>query len=459
MDDLAFQSIGQLSRLLRRREISSLELTRATLRGLDRAGRAYNAVAELTPDLAEREARRADRKLARRGATSAVLGIPYGAKDLLATAGIPTRWGAPPFRNQVPHLDATVIERLHAAGAVLVAKLAMVELAGGGGYDYASASLHGPGLNPWDLRRWSGGSSSGSGSAVAAGLVPFALGSETWGSITTPAAFCGVSGLRPSYGAVSRYGAMPLAWSMDKIGPMARSAADCALVLGAIAGRDERDPTTVEWRFRVDGRSRFRIGVLRDGLHEVREIARVFDEALQALQRSGVRLRPARTPRHDYVGMARTILAGEIAAAHESFIKSRALGSLVDAGQRRGLRAYLRQRSVDFARAIQTRVAATRDVRALFQDLDALVAPTLLTAAPTLETNLRTGLRRGGHSVLGAVAGLPAISIPMGFTRRSLPLGLAITSDLFREGTAVRIAMLFQRETDWHLRRPPAATS
>jgi aspartyl-tRNA(Asn)/glutamyl-tRNA(Gln) amidotransferase subunit A len=453
--EFSFQPIGGLSRLLRRRAISSLELTRAALDALERRGTAYNAVAEITRQLAEKEARRADRLLARDASGSALLGIPYGAKDLLATAGIPTRWGAPPFRNQIPHFDATVIQRLRAAGAVLVGKLAMVELAGGGGYEYASASLHGPGLNPWSLRHWSGGSSSGSASAVAAGLVPFALGSETWGSITTPSAFSGISGLRPSHGAVSRYGAMPLAWSMDKIGPMARSAADCALVLRAIAGRDDRDPTTVDWAFRLDTRSRFTVGVLRDGLSDAPDIARVFDEALRVLRRNGVRLRRAITPKHAYVEMARAILAGETAAAHESFIRSRGLNALVDAGQRRGLRTYLRQPAVEYVRAIESRVAATRDVRALFRELDAVVAPTLLTEAPTLDTNLRTGLRRGGHSVLGAVAGVPAISIPMGFGRSGLPLGLAITADLFREGTALRIAMLFQRETDWHLRRPP----
>jgi aspartyl-tRNA(Asn)/glutamyl-tRNA(Gln) amidotransferase subunit A len=452
--DVAFEPATRLSRLLRRRAISSLELTRATLDALERIGPVYNAVAEITRRLAEKQARRADRALARREAGLPLLGIPYGAKDLLATCGIPTRWGAPPYRDQVFDFDAAVIERLRSAGAVLVGKLAMVELAGGGGYQYASASLHGPGLNPWDVRRWSGGSSSGSASAVAAGLLPFALGSETWGSITTPAAFCGVSGLRPTHGAVSRHGAMPLAWSMDKIGPMARTAADCGLVLAAIAGPDQRDPTTVDWVYRPERSARFRIGVLRDGLADAPDIALVFDEALRALRQTGMSLRVLRTPDHDWVGIARAILAAETAAAHDSFIRSRAVDSLVDAGQRRGLRAYIRQPANEYVRALQGRVAATRDLRALFREVDALVSPTLLTEAPTLDTNLRTGLRRGGHSVLGAVAGVPAISVPMGFGRNGMPLGLAITADLFREAAALRIAMRFQQETDWHLRRP-----
>src|SRR5439155_9764510 len=174
---------------------------------------------------------------------------PYGVKDLLATRGTPTTWGAAPYKDQVFDHDAAVIERLGEAGAVLVAKLSMVELAGGMGYDHADAAFNGPGLNPWNTGFWTDGSSSGPGAAVAAGLVPFAIGSETSGSILTPCAFCGVTGLRPTYGLVSRHGAMALAWTLDKLGPMARTADDCALVLAAISGPDPRDETSVKRRF------------------------------------------------------------------------------------------------------------------------------------------------------------------------------------------------------------------
>ena len=213
--DMFYMTATELSKMLRRKKISSLELTKLFLERLERLGPGYNALAELTPELALAQAKRADRALRGTGRTarSPLLGIPYGAKDLLATKQVPTRWGAPPYKDQVLDYDATVVTKLREAGAVLAAKLAMVELAGGGGYAYASASLHGPGLNPWNLNHWAGGSSSGSGSAVAAGLVPFALGSETWGSIVTPAAYCGITGLRPTWGLVSRYGAMELAWS------------------------------------------------------------------------------------------------------------------------------------------------------------------------------------------------------------------------------------------------------
>src|SRR5205807_8323131 len=179
-----------------------------------------------------------------------LLGIPYGAKDLLAARGAPTTWGAPPYRDQVFDEDAAVDERLRWAGAVLAAKLAMVELAGGGGYRYPSASLQGPGRNPWNTERWSGGSSSGSGAAVGAGLVPFAIGSETAGSIGTPSAYCGVTGLRPTYGLVSREGARALSCTRDKLGPMARTADDCAPVLEAIAGADAADRTPSGKRFK-----------------------------------------------------------------------------------------------------------------------------------------------------------------------------------------------------------------
>src|SRR3989442_3679566 len=248
--DHFFYGLPALGRMLRRRAMSSLELTRSYLQRLERLGPTYNALAELTRDLAERDARRADRERGRGVYRGPLHGIPYGAKDLLDTAGIATRWGAPPHRDRVPSADATVIKRLREAGAVLVGKLAMVELAGGGGYRYASASLHGPGLNPWNRARWSGGSSSGSGSAVAAGLVPYALGSETWGSITTPSAFCGVGGLRPRPRPGRPAGPGPPAWSMEKIGPMARAAGDCGVILPAPSrvAPSERTPTARSYR-------------------------------------------------------------------------------------------------------------------------------------------------------------------------------------------------------------------
>jgi aspartyl-tRNA(Asn)/glutamyl-tRNA(Gln) amidotransferase subunit A len=335
----------------------------------------------------------------------------------------------------------------------------MVEIAGGGGYEYATASLHGPGLNPWNLQRWAGGSSSGSGSAVAAGLVPYALGSETWGSIVTPSAYCGITGLRPTWGLVSQYGAMELAWTMDKVGPMARSAEDCGWVLQGIAGPDPHDPTTSEAGFRFHprgGRRDVRLGVLPADFAGVPDLEQTFTEALRVLRRAGMKISAAPLPDHPYDETARTLLNGEMAAAHAEFIKSDTFDALVDAGQKDGLRKSLELSVVEFVRAGQRRRRMTRDVLALFERFDALVSPSLMVESVTLDTNLQTLFRRrGGYSVLGALCGVPALSLPMGFGGQGLPLGLNLTGNLFSENTLLQIGMVFQRETDWHLRRPP----
>src|SRR6184192_454295 len=254
-DDLAFEPLTVLGAKLRTGEVTSVGLTKFCLDRLEKYGPRYNCVVTVTRDLALKEAEQADKELKAGRDRGPLHGIPYGAKDLLATSGgIPTTWGAAPFKDRCFDYDATVIRHLEEAGAVLVAKLAMVEFAGGMGYRQPNASFTGPGISPWSPDAWSGGSSSGSGSAVGAGLVPFAIGSETWGSILGPATYCGVTGLRPTYGRVSRYGAMPLCWTLDKLGPLALTAEDCGLVLDAIAGADPADPTAAARPYRYDAR-------------------------------------------------------------------------------------------------------------------------------------------------------------------------------------------------------------
>ena len=225
---VVFLPIRQLSQLVRSRQVSPVELAETFLRRLENIGPTLNAVVTVTRELAMRQARQAEREIAAGTYRGPLHGIPYGAKDLLATSeGIPTTWGAAPFRDQRLDHDATVVRRLRDAGAVLAAKLAMVELAGGFGYRFPNASFTGPAVNPWSRGAWTGGSSTGSAASVAAGLVPFAIGSETWGSILSPASICGVAGLRPTYGRVSRYGAMALSWTLDKLGPLCLTADDC----------------------------------------------------------------------------------------------------------------------------------------------------------------------------------------------------------------------------------------
>src|SRR5688500_1773212 len=239
-----YAPVSELAAQIRARKLSPVELTEAYLQRLETVGRRLNAVAYVMRETALKEAREAEAEIKRSNYRGPLHGIPYGVKDLCATREAPTTWGATPYKDQRFDYDATIVTRLREAGAVLVAKLAMIELAGGMGYNQADASWTGACRTPWNVGFWSGGSSSGPGAATAAACVAFSIGSETSGSIITPAAFCGLSGLRPTYGAVSRHGAMALCWTLDKLGPMCRSAADCGIVMKAIAGKDPLDPTS-----------------------------------------------------------------------------------------------------------------------------------------------------------------------------------------------------------------------
>jgi len=451
--DLAWLTASELRVLLGRRELSAVEVAQAALRALDGRGRALNAVAELTEERALADARRADEML-RAGEATPLTGIPYGAKDLLATEGIPTRWGSPAHRDQTFGFDATVIKRMRAAGAVLVGKLAMVELAGGGGYSWPAASANGPGINPWSQQHWSGGSSSGSASAVGAGLLPLALGSETGGSILVPSSFCGITGLRPTLGAVSCYGAMPLSWSMDKLGPMARTALDCEAALEVLAGRDEDDPLTSDWRYERMGRRPIRLGVL-EGDARWPATSAALTVATVALEGLGCEIVPLELPHHNYRETYEAIIAGECALAHRSFIESAELRQLVSVSQQDGLRGYLDREKDEYAAAVQHRVAVARDIRSLFIHVDILASPTVVSEAITLTDSI-TEWRKNWHpALLGALAGIPGITLPMGIGPNGLPLGLTLMSDKFHEGLLMGLAIDFQNATDWHLRRPP----
>src|SRR6202521_1734964 len=244
-EEIFYLSVSELAKRIESKKLSPVELTQAYLDRSQKIGPRFNAYALLTPEIALEQAKAAEKEILRGHYRGPLHGIPYAAKDLLAVKGLPTTWGAKPYADQVFDYSATVIEHLNRVGAVMLGKASMIELAGGMGYRFASASLQGEAKNPWDTTCWTCGSSSGSGAIVAAGLAAFPIGTETWGSIICPSAFCGVSGLRPTYGRVSRYGAMALAPSMDKIGPLARSAEDCARIFAPIAGHDPRDRGTL----------------------------------------------------------------------------------------------------------------------------------------------------------------------------------------------------------------------
>src|SRR5580658_6780925 len=240
-DEVFFLPIAELASRIRSRKLSPVSLTEQFLDRSQSLGPKFSAYVTLTSDLALEQAHRAEKEISAGHYRGPLHGIPYAAKDLFAVRGYPTTWGAKPYADQRFDYDAAVIERLAGAGAILLGKAAMIELAGGMGYRYASASLTGAAKSPWSVSCGTGGSSSGSGAIVSASLAPFAIGTETWGSIICPSAFCGISGFRPTFGRVSRFGAMALAYSMDKVGPMCRTAEDCHLVLSVLAGHDPRD--------------------------------------------------------------------------------------------------------------------------------------------------------------------------------------------------------------------------
>src|SRR5215467_4142354 len=244
-EEIYYLSVSELAKRIESKKLSPVELTQVYLDRSQKFGPRFNAYAMLTPEIAFEQAKAAEKEIHRGRYRGPLHGIPYAAKDLLAVKSIPTTWGARPYATQVFDYNATVIDHLKNVGAVMIGKASMIELAGGSGYRFASASLQGEAKNPWDTTCWTCGSSSGSGAIVAAGLAAFAIGTETWGSIICPSAFCSISGLRPTYGRVSRFGAMALAPSMDKIGPMARSAEDCARIFAVIAGHDPKDRGTL----------------------------------------------------------------------------------------------------------------------------------------------------------------------------------------------------------------------
>ena len=462
-EDLAFADIVEQQRLLTRKTISSLELTNVYLARLETYGDVYGAVVTILHERARREARRADRERAAGRIRGPLHGIPYGAKDLLATPDAPTTWGAAPYRNQRFDFDATVIRRLTDAGAVLLAKLAMVELAGGFGYRDADASFTGPGRTPWNAAYWSGGSSSGSGAAVAAALVGFAIGSETCGSILYPATACGITGLRPTYGRVSRHGAMALCWSLDKLGPMARSARDTEIVLRAIAGADPADPTAVDAPFPA-ARRRPRIAILKNATKGcMPAVARNFNASVKTLATfcdvtTGVAL-----PAFPYDAAVDVIVRAEGAAAFRGLIESGRTRTLREANDRLGGYIGYDTRAIDYIDAQRQRALIVAALREAFVAYDAVVSPTLPTVAYPIGTPFETAYAEydGNPNLIapGNLAGIPALALPNGFGENGLPTNVSLLGTAFAETRLTAIGKRYQQLTDMHRARPPLATA
>lgn len=454
-----FRPVRELSALVRARQVSPVELAELCLDRLERVGPRYNAVVTVMRDHALGQARRAESEIAAGRWRGPLHGIPYGAKDLLATAGAPTTWGAAPYREQRFDFDATVIRKLEAAGAVLCAKLAMIELAGGMGYRQPNASFTGPCVNPWDTQRWTGGSSSGSGAAVCSGLVPFAIGSETWGSILSPAGYCGLAGLRPTYGRVSRHGAMALCWTLDKLGPLALTADDCGLVLDAIAGPDPADPTASERPYRYDASERrgFRFGVLTgatDGCEEA--VVENFTRSLETLRTIGT-VEEVTLPDLPWEQITRIILQVEAAAAFEDLIEAGGIAQLTAPEVR--FTPYARDAILakDYLKAVRLRGVMAREADGVLARYDALVAPGRVNEAPVLGQEFRSAIGATAKDVMGAIgngAGLPAVCVPNGRGARGLPTSLQFMSRAWEENSALAAARAYQALTDWHTRHP-----
>ena len=460
-EDVLYLSVRELAARIKARKLTSIELTEAYLSRSRTIGPKLNAYATITHELALQEAKRADDEI-RSGKYRGLLhGIPYAAKDLLAVKGYPTTWGARPYIDQKFDYDATVIEKLRQAGAVLLGKAAMIELAGGLGYRFASASASGPARNPWNTGCWTCGSSSGSGAIASAALAAFAIGTETWGSIVCPAAYCGVTGLRPTYGRVSRHGGMALAFSMDKIGVIGRGADDCAIVLERISGHDPLDPSSVfgpGFVYNTVSSTRpLRIGWLLNAWKDVpKDIESLTREAVSVLKSGGAIVEETNLPDGPWEAAANTVISVEAAAAFENLIESGRVADLSDPLGRIG--GYINQQvpASDYARALRIRGVLQKRMDKLFEEFDVVAAASQPNSATTLDTNLETDLSfpdpLGG---IGNLCGLPAISVPCGFDNRKLPVGIQFVGRALDEDKVVAAARLFQQHTEWHRKRPP----
>jgi Asp-tRNA(Asn)/Glu-tRNA(Gln) amidotransferase A subunit family amidase len=435
LEDLAYYSVRQLAELVRTRKVTSTELTRLALERLKKFDPVLLCTVTLTEERALQQARQADREIASGTYRGPLHGIPYGAKDLLATKGIRTTWGSAVYRDQVPEQDATVIRRLEEAGAVLVAKFSMGELAMG------DVWFGGMTRNPWDVTEGSSGSSAGSAAATAAGLVPFAIGTETWGSIVSPSTRCGTTGLRPSYGRVSRTGAMALSWSMDKIGTICRTAEDCALVLNAIYGPDGVDQTVYDLPFNYSPRvdlNKLRIGYLKSAFDSASANDRAVLEKLRSL---GARPIPIELPRLPVMDCS-IILSAEAAAAFDDLTRSGKDDLLVQQTKDAWPNEFRGSRmipAVEYLQANRVRYTMIQEMEKLMKQVDCYVAPS------SDDTNL----------LLTNLTGHPCVVVPNGFSEKGTPTTISFIGRLFDEGTLLAVAKRYQDATDFHLKHPP----
>jgi aspartyl-tRNA(Asn)/glutamyl-tRNA(Gln) amidotransferase subunit A len=457
-EDVLYLPITELGARIKTGQISPVELTESYLERSKTLGPKLNAYVTLTLDLAREQAKAAETEIRAGKYRGPLHGIPYAAKDLLAVRGYPTTWGAKPFANQRFDYDATVIQKLRNAGAVLIGKAAMIELAGGMGYRFASASLTGACKNAWNTGYWTCGSSSGSGTIVAAALAGFAIGTETWGSIICPSAFCGVSGLRPTYGLVSRHGAMALSYTMDKIGPMCRSAEDCAIVFDAIKGYDPKDIGSLspgQYSPPI-ARQDLKIGwITNQWKNETPAVAQAARTAVDNLRKQGATIVEVELPEGPWEAAAGIVISAEGASAFEDMITSGRVAELTDPLGK--IAGYVSQQiqAPDLVKAMRVRAVLQNKMEDVFRVAPLLACASQPVPASAIEANLEADLTFpdpiGG---IGNLCGLPAVSVPCGFAENNLPVGIQFIGRPLDDESVLTAAQSFQKSTDFHRRRP-----
>jgi aspartyl-tRNA(Asn)/glutamyl-tRNA(Gln) amidotransferase subunit A len=485
-EDILYLTVGELSQRLRKKAFSPVELTQSYLDRSQKLGPKFNAYVTLTPELALEQAKAAEKEMMAGKFRGPLHGIPYALKDLVAVKGYPTTWGAKPFAKQTFDYNATLVEKLNAAGAILIGKAAMIELAGGLGYSNGFASLTGAARNPWNTECWTCGSSSGSGAVVSAGLAPWALGSDTRGSIICPTSWCGLSGMRPSFGRVSRYGAMAIAWTMDKLGPMARSADDCGHILSVIAGPDPKDhDSTFQSPFKYPGadlepRKPLRIGKLTNVFPRLdSQVDAAVNTALAAMQKNGAHVTEVEMPEGPFEDAAELTILIEAASSFEKLVQTGDCAGLTDPlGQINGYASDVFSSS-DYLRVQRVRTILQKRVDKLFDNFDVLAAAgqqsvaSRLTPGPRPQPQPPAGDRAARGEGRGAAAnpqangnanrqpdgvsslcGLPALAVPCGYNTEGLPMALQFMGRAGNDHAVIAAARTFQSFTDWHRRHP-----
>jgi Asp-tRNA(Asn)/Glu-tRNA(Gln) amidotransferase A subunit family amidase len=442
--DLAFYSVADLSVLIKTKKISALELTQFFIDRIKQYGDSLQCVISITESIALEQAKAADAELASGKYRGPLHGIPYGLKDLFSVNGTKTTWGAAPYKDQVIAEDAYVYNRLKEAGAILVAKFTLGSLAMG---DYW---FGGRTKNPWNLKTGSSGSSAGSASATVAGLVPFAIGTETWGSIISPSSTCGATGLRPTFGSISRTGAMALSWSLDKIGPICRSAEDAAIVYSLIHGTDGLDLSAVNTAFNYEPNApikKLKIGFAKNYFDQIRDTSRNEWKVLAAFKEMGVELIPIEFPDTAVykANIMDVIISAESAAAFDGLTRLNIDDELTRQGPFDWPNSFRVSRlvpAVEYVNANRMRYLLQQKVHAALQGIDVLICPTRGS---------------GNQSAITNLTGQPVVCTPTGFDKRSgLPTSISFIGNLYNEAAILLAAKHYQQATDWETMHPPA---